>query len=156
MKSGSRYTVTLTALWAALSLLLGHSGSAALRSLASTALFAAGIIWMRPLLAIAIALQLPPLIAASMSGSILTAVTLMLTALYLVELGDLLARARGARCYGFARKRASQISFVAALSLAVAAPLAVAAEALSPPLDFGVATLAVAALSALAYVLRNA
>lgn len=136
------------ALWALLSLALGFLSPSALpASIASIAAFGLGLRkGMRALLALAVALQLPALVSVSLEQSFTLASTLMLASLYLAELADLAARAKRSRDPSFIRRKALQVTLVAALALPITVTVTAAAEMLTPVLSFGVAALVLAIL----------
>lgn len=134
--------------WLVLSLALCFLYQPALpASIASIAAYVLGLRkGLRALLALAVALQLPALVAVSLEQNLTLASTLMLASLYLAELGDLAARAKHARDLGFLRRKALQVTMVAALALTVTVAVTAAAEKIAPLLDFGVAALILAIL----------
>ncbi|MEM0345898.1 MAG: hypothetical protein QXE91_07750 [Thermofilaceae archaeon] len=148
---------SLVASWILLSTLLGLSHpQTAPAPLLSAAIFALALLRRsRTLVALAVALQLPTLVAMSLERSLVQAALLTLASLYLAELGDLVARAGPARDLGYLRRKFEQVTGVAALALPVTAAVTAAAESLSLVLDFGLAVLLVAILVLLALSLRR-
>ena len=148
---------SLVVSWILLSTLLSLSHPpTAPAPLLSTAIFALALLRRsRTLVALAVALQLPTLVAMSLEQSLVQAALLTLASLYLAELGDLVARAGGARNLGYLRRKFEQVTGVVALALPVTAAVTAAAESLSLVLDFGLAVLLVAILVLLALSLRR-
>lgn len=151
-----RYALPLP-VWITLSTLLSilHPPTAP-ASLLSVIAFAYSLLkGARTPLALAVALQLPALVAVCLERSLVQASLLMLASLYLAEIGDLAARSRRARDLGFVKRKAGQVTAVAALALPVTAAVTAAAESLSLVLDFGVAVLVLAILVLQALSLRE-
>jgi len=143
----------VTVSWLALSAALSYNAPApvTLASILSTIpLFAGATMGLRPLLALAFTAQLPALVLASLESSPVRAATAMLTALYLTELADLLARAAKMPDRGYVKEAAKRITAVAALSLAVTIGATIASESLAPTLDPRIAAALLLALAFLA------
>lgn len=147
--------MAVTLAWILLSLYTSFGSWTLPFSLLSTIVYVAGVSKLNTLLALAFAMQLPALVTLSLSGSLLQATLLTLASAYLTELGYLVGAATRARCLGgYLRARAAQVTLVASLTFVTTLAVISAAEALSPPLDFGAAAFITALLAVLAYMLR--
>ncbi|MEM1509279.1 MAG: hypothetical protein QXY49_00540 [Thermofilaceae archaeon] len=138
--------VILFLTWMFISLAIGYSSGNIIPSLIPILLFTLGILkGYRLMLAAGVAAQLPQLVTLCLEKHNIVASALMLTVLYLAEIGDLSTRRKTSTDIGCFKRRFTEISTITAFSLVTTLGVLCLASSLS--LSLGFTAIAVLALT---------